>query len=119
MQFALKAVIGKICAVYLNCVLGFVCLSGVRPARPGSSNYTHYWSYDMLRRNMHKWSLVAAVAIAGVALSARSSQAHFHGGWGSSGGGWGSSGGSWGSSGGYYGWSGSSGGWWGSSGGWG
>src|SRR5262249_32717935 len=93
-QFPPKIATGKICAVSLNCVLVFVCFGGERPARPRSPNYTHYWSYEMLRRNLIKWSLAAAMAFAGVALSARNSEAHFHhGGWGSSGG----------SSGGYYG----------------
>jgi uncharacterized protein (TIGR03000 family) len=70
----------------------------------------------MLRRNLVKWSLAAAVAVLAVAIDARSSHAfgHHRGGWGSSGGSWGSSGGSWGSSGGSWG---SSGGSWGSSGG--
>src|SRR5262245_43658296 len=99
-QFAPKIATGKICAVSLNCVLVFVCFGVSDPHAQGPSNYTHYWSCEMLRRNLIKWSLAATMAFAGVALSARNSEAHFHRGWGSSGGGWGSSGG-------YYGWSGS------------
>ena len=59
-------------------MLVFVCFGVSEPARPGSSNYTHYWSYEMLRRNLTKWTLVAIVVFAGLALCARTSQAHFH-----------------------------------------
>lgn len=76
----------------------------------------------MLSRNLTKWMLATVTAVAGLTFSASTSQAHFHGGWGSSSssssGCWGcsssSSSGCWGSS--------SSSGCWGSSsssGGWG
>ncbi len=84
----------------------------------------------MLRTYLTKWSMAAAIAVVGLVVDVRSSQAFHHWGgswgssggswgssgdyWGSSGGSWGSSGGSWGSSGGSWG---SSGGYWGSSGG--
>src|ERR1700749_4865326 len=52
---------------------------------PVESNLSNFMEKrDMLSRNFTKWMLAAVTAVAGLTLSASTSQAHFHGGWGSS-----------------------------------
>jgi len=59
-----------------------VCMFGVRNRRQSTSIFTLYWSTATCAKEFDRWML-APPSLLSVCPDANSSQAHFHGGWGS------------------------------------